>query len=109
VWDPDTLQTLAVLKGFHRRAITSLRFSRNGKLLASVGHDRFHSLAIYDWEGMNLVAHTRTVESKTLAVSFMPENAGLIQCGVRFIRSVHWVAPTNGVQYTRIAETRADA
>lgn len=39
---PVSLQTLCVLKGFHRRAVSLLRFSKNGKLLATVGHDTHH-------------------------------------------------------------------
>lgn len=36
------MQTICILKGFHRRAVTLLRFSRNGKLLATIGHDMHH-------------------------------------------------------------------
>lgn len=39
------LQTICILKGFHRRAVTLLRFSRNGKLLATIGHDMHHRQA----------------------------------------------------------------
>lgn len=38
------------LSGFHRRVITALSFSRDGRHLASLGCDDDHSLAIYDWE-----------------------------------------------------------
>lgn len=41
------MQTLCVLKGFHRRAVSLLRFSKNGKLLATVGHDTHHRYAIH--------------------------------------------------------------
>ena len=37
VWSSSSLQTLAVLEGFHRRAIAHLKFSSDGALLASVG------------------------------------------------------------------------
>ena len=38
VWDSDTLQTLAVLKGFHKRGVPLLAFSEGrGDRLASVG------------------------------------------------------------------------
>lgn len=37
------------LSGFHRRAITALSFSRDGRHLASLGCDDDHSLAVYDW------------------------------------------------------------
>lgn len=50
VWDSETKQNRAVLKGFHMRAVVVLEFSPSGKRLLSVGQDDKNSLAVYDWE-----------------------------------------------------------
>ena len=47
VWNTITLQTLAVLRGFHVRAVTHLAFSPDGEHLLSVGGDDNHSVAVY--------------------------------------------------------------
>jgi WD40 repeat protein len=41
IWHSKTLETLAVLQGFHRRGICHLKFSSNNKHLASVGMYRY--------------------------------------------------------------------
>ena len=49
VWDVGTCQILSGLKGFHKRAVTSMSFSPNGSRLLCIGQDLWHSLAVYDW------------------------------------------------------------
>ena len=43
------MQTLATLRGFHEMGISTLSFNKDGSKLASVGLDRDHSIAIWDW------------------------------------------------------------
>jgi WD40 repeat protein/Ca2+-binding EF-hand superfamily protein len=86
VWNPTTMETKCVLQGFHRRAVSLLAFSNDGKLLASVGHDDEHSLAIYDWENQTIKAHARSTSSKVLALDFMPDGRGLITVGVGHVK-----------------------
>ena len=51
VWSPkDPSKPLATLKGFHKRAVTSLAFSEDGRKVLTVGLDDNHSLAVYDWQ-----------------------------------------------------------
>jgi hypothetical protein len=53
----------------------------------SVGHDLYHSIAVYDWANRTVVAKSRSVEKKTLAIDFTLDDAGLVQAGMHFVRS----------------------
>lgn len=53
------MRTVKVLEGYHRRAVTTVRFSPDGRLLATMGADDHHGLAVYDWENSVLVCTTR--------------------------------------------------
>jgi microtubule-associated protein-like 6 len=86
IWDLNTMKTRVVLKGFHRRAVSQLAFSKDGKLLASVGHDDDHSIAVYDWANGTIKAKARGTTSKVLALDFLPDGRGLIQCGVGHVK-----------------------
>ena len=48
VWDTTTMQTVATIKGFHKRAVKHLAFSPNGKELVSVGCDPDTPIPIVD-------------------------------------------------------------
>ena len=87
VWDYESLETVKMLHGIHRRAVSQLAFSpNNGKYLLTAGHDAYHSLVIYDWENGTPLVSSKTCVEKTLAVDFRRDGAGLVQCGVNFIR-----------------------
>lgn len=86
IWNPFTLSTLAVLQGFHRRGIAQLRFSPNGKFLASIGQDEFHSVAIYDWRNNTIIAHCPSFTQKSLWLEFNPLGTGLLHLGNESIR-----------------------
>ena len=61
VWDSETCETLASLAGFHKRAVTQLAFdSEDGALLATLGADADHSIAVYDWQQRELRARARS-------------------------------------------------
>lgn len=59
VWDLENMRTVVVLEGFHRRAVTIVNFSPDGRLLATMGADDHHGLAVYDWENSVLLCTTR--------------------------------------------------
>ncbi|RLN56147.1 hypothetical protein BBJ29_007949 [Phytophthora kernoviae] len=79
VWEPDTCTRVAELSAFHRKAVTSLAFSMpDGKLLAAVGQDEFHSLAVYrsvsgQWFDGALIANSRSTRHPVLFVCFIEE------------------------------------
>jgi microtubule-associated protein-like 6 len=86
VWSCETLQTVAILEGFHRRAICHLKFSPDGKYLISVGQDANHSLALYDWRNKQVMSTAVSFEAKSLFIDFNPNGVGLIHCGNEIIR-----------------------
>eukprot|EP00163_Fabomonas_tropica_P029151 TRINITY_DN615_c0_g1_i1.p1 TRINITY_DN615_c0_g1~~TRINITY_DN615_c0_g1_i1.p1 ORF type:complete len:1806 (-),score=610.31 TRINITY_DN615_c0_g1_i1:143-5560(-) len=91
VWDsarPDN--HLAVLKGHHTRAVVALAFSEHdgGKLLASVGADDDHTIAVYDWRKGHLRASAKGHSDKVLTVAFNPVDGSLVSGGVKHI--THW-------------------
>lgn len=49
VWDYEAKTTVATLTGLHRRGVSHLCFSPDGKWLASVGLDDFHTLVVHEW------------------------------------------------------------
>ena len=86
VWESESLKTVAIIEGFHRKAISHLKFSPNGQLLVSVGQDRYHSIAVYNWRSQQIVAHCPGFTMKSLFIDFHPLGTGLIQCGNDIIR-----------------------
>lgn len=60
MWETEEMRTAVVLEGFHRRAITTVKFSPDGRLLASMGADDHHKLAVYDWENSVILCTTRS-------------------------------------------------
>jgi len=86
VWDSDTLQTLAVLKGFHKRGVPLLAFSEGrGDRLASVGLDNDHSIAVYAWEQKVCIATCKGSKSAILGLRFGQDLNTLVSCGVNHV------------------------
>jgi microtubule-associated protein-like 6 len=70
VWDVETKEVLANLKGFHIRAIKLVRFSPSGKYLLTYGLDDDHSLAVYDWAQERLVCSSKVDKKNVLDSCF---------------------------------------
>jgi microtubule-associated protein-like 6 len=86
VWNSETFETISVLVGYHRRAVTHVCFSGNGELLGSVGQDTYHSIAVYHWKSRQIVSHTRGISVNSFAFEFIPGDEGFLQCGNECIR-----------------------
>lgn len=71
VWDVETKEVLANLKGFHIRAIKLVRFSPSGKYLLTYGLDDDRSLAIYDWEQERLMCSSKVDKKNVLDSCFL--------------------------------------
>lgn len=80
LWDVGTCQVLCKLRGFHQRAVTALDFSPTGRQLVSIGADRWHSVAVYDWQLRRLLFTCRTKEEPVLSVKFRSEEEFVSFC-----------------------------
>ena len=86
VWDTDTMESLAILKGFHKRGVTLLAFSEGrGDRLASVGLDNDFSIAVYAWEQKVCLATSKGSKSRILGLRFGKDINTLVTCGVRHV------------------------
>ncbi len=85
VWDPETMQTKQVIKGLHQRAVTCLAWSPDGRLLASVGCDDDHTLAVHDWRDNVLLAKAKTSKRKVFDVAFGCLGERLVTVGVKHV------------------------
>ena len=100
VWESETMERLAKLKGFHRRGVTNLEFSRNGEMLATVGADSSHSLAVYDWQKEKLVATMDLSDNKIFSITYMPGNPNMIvSAGYKHFCFCHFTACSASISF----------
>jgi microtubule-associated protein-like 6 len=78
VWESESMELLKTLSGFHKVAVTSLAFTRNGEHLASIGGDEMHSLAVYNWQRGELLSTMEVTAKKILCLAYFPEQPGLL-------------------------------
>ena len=86
IFDYETMCSVQVFQGHHRKAVSNLTFDPSGRYLLSIGMDEYHKMVIFDWENGSVKASTMTTEKKTLDVAFLPDGKGCVQVGVDFIR-----------------------
>ena len=86
VWDAETGETVQILYGFHRRAVCQLDFSPDGEMLASVGQDDDHSIAVYRWADGSCCGKSQGGQNKVLGIKFAPDSRSLVQVGVQHIK-----------------------
>ena len=73
VWRVSTMECLAQLNNFHRRAIRVLQFSPAGDKLLSVGEDDYHSVAIYDWATKRMLCTSKVDPDKVFDACWKDE------------------------------------
>ena len=86
IWSALTLQTLAVLHGFHRRGVNHLKFSSDGSRIATMGMDRMQSWAVYSWRNNQILSCSQSFSQKSLCMDFTPSGDEILQCGDGIIR-----------------------
>ncbi|CAF2961159.1 unnamed protein product [Rotaria sp. Silwood2] len=87
IWDPQTVKTLSVLSGKHKRGVCSLSFSTSGKLLLSVGVDAPYTIAVWRWkEGVN-ISTTVASEERIFRALFRPHSdTHFVSVGVKHLK-----------------------
>uniref|UniRef100_K3XBQ4 HELP domain-containing protein n=1 Tax=Globisporangium ultimum (strain ATCC 200006 / CBS 805.95 / DAOM BR144) TaxID=431595 RepID=K3XBQ4_GLOUD len=80
IWEPTSCTNVTILSECHTKAVSYLAFSSNGKLLASIGQDEHHSLAVYasssgHWFDGALLATTKTTRHDVLFVTFVDDSS----------------------------------
>ena len=85
VWDIETREVLAVLKGFIQGAAYILKFSPDGSKLLCIGKDADHSIAIYDWANQKLIASSKVDKSFVTDAAFKNDTE-FVTVGTRHIK-----------------------
>ncbi|KAF1326534.1 Microtubule-associated protein, partial [Globisporangium splendens] len=80
IWEPTSCTNATILSECHTKAVSYLAFSSNGKLLASIGQDEHHSLAVYasssgHWFDGALLATAKTTRHDVLFVAFVDDSS----------------------------------
>ncbi|EKX32589.1 hypothetical protein GUITHDRAFT_82168, partial [Guillardia theta CCMP2712] len=86
VWNTYTMQTLSVIRGFHDYGICSVSFNSDGSLLASVGMDVDHSIAVWDWKTGQKRASATGHVNRIFCIAFNPSDDSLVSAGVGHIK-----------------------
>jgi WD40 repeat protein/Ca2+-binding EF-hand superfamily protein len=81
VWDVRKMAKIVRLKSLFKGAVVLLSFSPDGKRLACIGNDEFHSLVVYDWESKKVIYNDQVGREKVLACEFI-DNSRILTCGV---------------------------
>lgn len=85
VWKASTCEVVAKITGFHRRAISQLAFSLNGKQLLSIGKDDQNSVAIYDWASQSMLGSAKVDPGQIFSAAWKSETE-FATCGVKHMK-----------------------
>jgi len=85
VWDVHSTNVLLEIVGFHRFGIELLAWSPSGAMLATVGRDSDHSIAIYDGDSGSMVANSKGHQNKVHAICFKTE-MDIVTAGVKHVK-----------------------
>jgi len=85
VWSASTREVLAKITGFHRRAISQLAFSPNGKKLLSIGKDDHNSVAVYDWATQAMLGNAKVDPGQVFSAAWKNETE-FSTCGVKHMK-----------------------
>ena len=96
VWKIYNADPLSILTGAHSKGICSLSFSHEGHILASVGIEDSHTIAIWNWKEGTLISkvsashyrifHILCIRTPKDRISAQIENLSLITCGISHIK-----------------------
>jgi microtubule-associated protein-like 6 len=85
VWNIETKEIIAHLKGFHKGAVNILRFSPDGSKLLAIGKDNNNSLAIFDWAHERLICQSK-VDQNFVTDAAWKNNNEFVTVGKKHIK-----------------------
>jgi microtubule-associated protein-like 6 len=85
VWKASTLENLAQINGFHRRAVRQLQFNDKGDKLLSIGEDDQHSVAIYDWANKVKLCDAKVDPDQVFDARWKSDTE-FVTCGIKHIK-----------------------
>ena len=71
------------IQGFFKTAIVACTFSRDGTMIAAVGADPDHSIALYKWQTGTLVASSRGSQEKIVCIKWSWFQDYIVTLGVK--------------------------
>ena len=91
IWDGDTAETLSIIRGFHKNAVTHLSFDMTGRKLVAIGQDK--SVVVYALEPRvprgfkitRLFASVSSLESCPILVASFVGKDRFVTCGSGFV------------------------
>ena len=78
VWNTVTNQILFSNKNMHTNGICHVNFSADGKLLACVGNDGNHLMAVFNWNDNIVLFTTDISKNPCLALTFLGDNTVVV-------------------------------
>lgn len=84
VWNTVNHNILFSDRGFHHGGVDHVAFSKDGKMLASVGMDLEHCIAVHRWETNELLFTSFSDRGKCLGLAFL-NNGAVAVCGDAFL------------------------
>lgn len=78
IWEGKTRNVLFSDRNFHRDGVIQTAFSADGNLLASVGNDLHHSVALWDWKSGTLLHSSHVDQGKCLSCCFANDDVFVV-------------------------------
>ncbi|KAI6657030.1 Echinoderm microtubule-associated protein-like 5 [Oopsacas minuta] len=111
VWKVFNKEPESILTGAHSKGVCSLSFSNSGILLASVGIDDCHTIAIWNWREGSLISKVDGSQYRIFQVlcittpkskqSNQIDNLSLITCGISHIK--YWCVTGSNMVSERLS------
>eukprot|EP00814_Leptocylindrus_danicus_P009417 CAMPEP_0116006440 /NCGR_PEP_ID=MMETSP0321-20121206/1730_1 /TAXON_ID=163516 /ORGANISM="Leptocylindrus danicus var. danicus, Strain B650" /LENGTH=2265 /DNA_ID=CAMNT_0003474995 /DNA_START=74 /DNA_END=6868 /DNA_ORIENTATION=- len=99
VWSINEMETLVLLRGFHKVGVSHVDFSPSGKHLVSVGMDKYHSIAVYEWGKQSLIFSSCSTRQSIHDCRFLLSDELFVTCGN--LHTHFWAQSTGSLKYCR--------
>ncbi|EGD80929.1 hypothetical protein PTSG_01512 [Salpingoeca rosetta] len=89
IWDTESMETKAMLKGHHKLGIASIRFGtgNQAKILVSCGLESSHNIVVWDWTKGLALAVTPGHNKRVFDAQISPWKGNrIVSCGVDHVK-----------------------